>query len=146
MKGFLAGYVENYRGYRVYVPESRDVVVSRDVLFTEVFPKCYKEAVNSCDSNEWKLAMQDEMQSLLEHGTWILVEKPENVKIIGSKWVYSFKRNDDGSGRYKARLVGQSFSQIIKVDFNEISAPWLVLTHLDFLSRFLPFRVFFRSI
>ena len=33
MKGILVGYVEKCRGYRVYIPELRDVVVIRDVIF-----------------------------------------------------------------------------------------------------------------
>ena len=33
MKGFLVGYIENCKGYRVFVPELRDVVLSRDVSF-----------------------------------------------------------------------------------------------------------------
>ena len=34
-KGFLMGYSENAKAYRVYVPESRKVVVRRDVKFLE---------------------------------------------------------------------------------------------------------------
>lgn len=33
LKGFVVGYHGNHMGYRVYVPEKKDVIVSRDVLF-----------------------------------------------------------------------------------------------------------------
>lgn len=33
VKGFLVGYVDDFRGYRIYLPNSRDVVSSRDVQF-----------------------------------------------------------------------------------------------------------------
>lgn len=32
-KGFVLGYVEDCKGYRVYIPSLKDVVLSRDVLF-----------------------------------------------------------------------------------------------------------------
>ena len=34
-KGFLMGYSENAKAYRVYIPESRKIVVRRDVKFME---------------------------------------------------------------------------------------------------------------
>lgn len=33
IKGFFVGYVDNCKGFRVYIPSLRDVVLSRDVLF-----------------------------------------------------------------------------------------------------------------
>ena len=35
LKGLLVGYIENCKGYRVYVPSLRDVILSRDVLFKQ---------------------------------------------------------------------------------------------------------------
>ena len=32
-KGYLVGYIENAKAYRIYIPESRKVVVQRDVKF-----------------------------------------------------------------------------------------------------------------
>ena len=34
-KGFLMGYSENAKAYRIYIPKSRNVVVRRDVKFLE---------------------------------------------------------------------------------------------------------------
>ena len=34
-KGYLVGYSENAKAYRIYIPESRKVVVRRDVKFME---------------------------------------------------------------------------------------------------------------
>lgn len=42
----------------------------------------------------WKLAMKEEYDSLIENGTWELVNLPLNRKPIDCKWVYKTKRND----------------------------------------------------
>ena len=34
-KGYLVGYNKNAKAYRIYIPESRKVVVQRDVKFME---------------------------------------------------------------------------------------------------------------
>lgn len=33
IKGYLVGYIKNCKGYRIYISELRDVILSRDVLF-----------------------------------------------------------------------------------------------------------------
>lgn len=38
LRGFLVGYCENKDGYRVYVPDKGEVILSRDVVFKEAFP------------------------------------------------------------------------------------------------------------
>jgi hypothetical protein len=39
-------------------------------------PSTYKEAMDSQDSSFWKEAIQDEMDSILENGTWVLSDLP----------------------------------------------------------------------
>ena len=48
--------------------------------------------------------MQDEINSLHENKTWVLVKKPKN-QVINNGWVYARKINLDNSERFKARLV-----------------------------------------
>jgi hypothetical protein len=68
--------------------------------------------------------MDEEMRSLLENGTWELVERPEGVKPIPMKWVYKVKRDAQGKvERYKSRLVAKGFLQKQGVDFEEVYAP-----------------------
>jgi hypothetical protein len=68
--------------------------------------------------------MDEKMRSLLENGTWELVERPEGVKPIPMKWVYKVKwdaqRNVE---RYKSHLVAKGFLQKQGVDFEEVYAP-----------------------
>lgn len=53
----------------------------------EVLPENYSEAINSNDKRDWEAAMQDEIESLRENRTWILVEKPKAKKVLKSRWV-----------------------------------------------------------
>ncbi|CAI7880050.1 unnamed protein product [Closterium sp. NIES-54] len=87
-------------------------------------PATLKEALESSDDEEWKKAMESELKSIEENGTWELVELPEGRKAITSKWL--FKINSDADGkieRYKSRLVAKGYQQKEKVDYKELFAP-----------------------
>ena len=73
---------------------------------------------------EWRSAMQAEYDSIMKNDTWELVDRPEQRKVIGTKWVWKTKYKADGSmEKYKARLVAQGFSQVEGFDFQETFAP-----------------------
>ncbi len=64
------------------------------------------------------------MRSLERNDVWDLVELPEKRKVVGSKWVFKLKTNEDGTtSRYKARLVAQGFSQQKGSDYDETFSP-----------------------
>lgn len=87
-------------------------------------PRTYQEAINSNEAQNWKDAMKSEYDSLLQNETWILVEKPENQRVIDNKWVFKLKKNpDDTIERYKARLVCRGFNQEYGIDYIETFAP-----------------------
>lgn len=72
----------------------------------------------------WQEAMDDEMTSLLENGTWTLEYPPAGIKPIPVKWVYKVKRDTAGNvERFKARLVAKGYRQQEGVDYNEVFAP-----------------------
>jgi hypothetical protein len=85
--------------------EKKFVVIAND--FTE--PSTYKEAVKH---KEWKQAMLEEYQVVIDNYTWKLVDCPTSVKPIRCKWVYRIKYNQHGEiDKYKARLVAKGFVQ-----------------------------------
>ncbi|CAI7752805.1 unnamed protein product [Closterium sp. NIES-53] len=80
-------------------------------------PATLKEALESTDAEEWKKAMESELKSIEENGTWELVELPEGRKAIMSKWLFKIKSDADGKiERYKSRLVAKGYQQKEKVD------------------------------
>ena len=65
-----------------------------------------------------------EVDSLHDNDVRDLVELPKGQKVVGSKWVFKFKRNEDGSvERCKARLVAQGYSQEKGLNYGEIFNP-----------------------
>ncbi|XP_026398174.1 uncharacterized protein LOC113293947 [Papaver somniferum] len=75
-------------------------------------------------SPKWTQACREEIVSINRNKTWILVDKPAGVKVIGLKWVFKIKRNADGTiNKYKARLVAKGYVQESGIDFDEVFAP-----------------------
>ncbi|CAI7889845.1 unnamed protein product [Closterium sp. NIES-53] len=94
-------------------------------------PATLKEALESSDSEEWKKAMESELKSIEENGTWELVELPEGRKAITSKWLFKIKSDADGKiERYKSGLVAKGYQQKEKVDYKELFAPVVMPTTL----------------
>ena len=56
--------------------------------------------------------MKEELQQFDKNQVWQLVSKPKNCSIIGTKWVYKNKLDENGKIlRNKARLVAQGYNQ-----------------------------------
>jgi len=69
-------------------------------------------------------AMHEELNNFSRNQVWDLVETPNNYNIIGTKWVFRNKQNEDGIVvRNMARLVAQDFTQVEGLDFGETFAP-----------------------
>ncbi|KAH9655560.1 Integrase catalytic domain-containing protein [Citrus sinensis] len=88
-------------------------------------PLSYKEAMRCEDKLKWYAAMQDEIVSLKKNNTWILVDRPSNKKLVGSKWIFKLKAgaSENEPPRHKARLVAKGFTQREGVNFNEVFSP-----------------------
>ena len=82
-------------------------------------PNSYQEAIRAPDARRWREAIQEEVQALLEHNTWEVVDAPPaGTNIAGTRWVFARKSD----GRYKARLVVKGFTQRYGVDYFETYA------------------------
>jgi hypothetical protein len=105
--------------------------ITRTLLAMDTNFLTYQEAVNGPNAEEWIKAIQAEYQSLIDNGTWELVDLPPGRKPIKTKWVFKIKENADGTvERYKARLVAKGFTQQQGVDYSEVFAP--VMRHDSF--------------
>ncbi|GJU07395.1 retrovirus-related pol polyprotein from transposon TNT 1-94 [Tanacetum coccineum] len=71
----------------------------------------------------WIVAMQEELNQFIANDVWELVPQPRNMTIIGSKWVFRNKLDDNGVvSRNKARLVSQGYNQQEGIDYDETYA------------------------
>ncbi|KAE8258495.1 hypothetical protein A4X13_0g1659 [Tilletia indica] len=87
-------------------------------------PWSVTEATRRPDRQLWLEAMQKELRSHGERGTWEVVTVPLGANLISAKWVFRVKRNGDASiQKYKARLVARGFTQVQGVDYDETFAP-----------------------
>lgn len=96
-----------------------------DFALSSIFiePTTYNEALNSSDSSKWMAAVQDELKSLEENGTWDIVNKPHNCNVIGCKWVFKLKTPPNEQPKYKARLVAKGYAQAAGIDYTDTFAP-----------------------
>src|SRR5437667_775970 len=87
-------------------------------------PLSYLDAMSRKDAAQWRKAMEEEIQSIIDNKTWELSDLPLNRQVIGTKWVLKKKRDGiDNVTRYKARVVAKGYSQIAGLDFTETFAP-----------------------
>ena len=109
--------LEDFDGFEfVFVTETADAEALE--------PRTLAEAQRRPDWDQWKLAIQEELDTLNAAGTWRLEEAPPGANIIGCKWVLKAKKDAAGNvARYKARPVAQGFSQIGGVDYDDTYVP-----------------------
>ncbi|GJX64724.1 retrovirus-related pol polyprotein from transposon TNT 1-94, partial [Tanacetum coccineum] len=88
----------------------------------------YDEIVNVKESKtlkdeSWVVAMQEELNQFTANDVWELVPNPKYITIIGTKWVFRNKIDENGVvSRNKARLVAQGNNQQEGMDYDETYA------------------------
>ena len=107
-----------------------DVPMRGTRLLSDIQERCNIAVCESTDYEEakkdqrWIVAMKEELSMIEKNKTWILVERPQDRKVIGVKWVYRTKLNVDGSiNKHKARLVVKGYAQVFGVDYSDTFAP-----------------------
>jgi hypothetical protein len=84
-------------------------------------PKNIDEALQDLD---WVNAMHEELNNFIRNQVWTLEERPKSVRVIGTKWVFYNKQDDQGIVvRNRPRQVAKGFSQVEGLDFGETFAP-----------------------
>ena len=59
--------------------------------FANNVPKSYQELDHRHDKKLWLEAVKRELNSIKENETWTEVDKPNNAKILDTKWVFTYK-------------------------------------------------------
>ncbi|XP_068663023.1 uncharacterized mitochondrial protein AtMg00810-like [Aristolochia californica] len=89
-------------------------------LLVSTDPKGFKSAAKN---PAWFAAMDEEVRALQNNRT-ILVPRPTNTNIMGSKWVFRTKYLPNGSiERLKVRLVAKGYTQIPGLDYTDTFSP-----------------------
>ena len=90
-------------------------------LLASTKPKGFKYVAKNL---AWLAIMDKEVQALQTNRTWILVPRPANTNIVGSKWVFQTKYLPDGSiERLKAHLVAKGYTQVPGLDYTDTFSP-----------------------
>ncbi|GJR74644.1 retrovirus-related pol polyprotein from transposon TNT 1-94 [Tanacetum coccineum] len=90
-------------------------------FLSTIEPKNINEALKD---ESWVISMQEELNQFILNDVWELVPNPKDMTIIGTKWVYKNKFDENGVvSRNKARLVAQGYNQQEGIDYDETYAP-----------------------
>jgi hypothetical protein len=64
--------------------------------------------------------MQHEYSSLIDNGTWELVDLPPSRVVVNNMWIYKIKSDNAGDiSRFKARFVAKGCGQRAGLDYTE---------------------------
>ncbi|GKB47366.1 retrovirus-related pol polyprotein from transposon TNT 1-94 [Tanacetum coccineum] len=80
----------------VNIKESKDHPID-----SVIEPKNVKEAIQD---ESWTMAMQEELNQFKTNDVWSLVPPPDNQTIIGTKWVFKNKLDENGVVSRKRKL------------------------------------------
>ena len=104
----LARYVR--RNHVPIIGDKSDGTMTRNKFKSTCFlaefePRLVKDAL---DNESWIETMNEEIEHIERNKAWPLVPRPNNKNVIGTKWVFRNKINEDGEvSRNKARLFSR---------------------------------------
>ena len=78
---------------------------------------------DALEDDNWCKAMEEKIEQIEKNKTWSLGPRPANKNVIGSKWVFRNKLDENGEiTRNKARLVCKGYAQEEGLDYGETFA------------------------
>nr|GEZ79423.1 retrovirus-related Pol polyprotein from transposon TNT 1-94 [Tanacetum cinerariifolium] len=112
-------------------------------FISTIKPKNVNETLTG---DSWIVAMQEKLNQFIANDVWDLVPNPRNMNIIGTKWAFRNKLDDNGIvSQNKARLVAQGYNQQEGIDSDETYAPVARLESIRILLAYacaLDFKLF----
>ena len=109
----LARYVRKHHTPNQIIGDKSEGTMTRrklkgTCLLAEFEPRSVKYSLK----NKIRIESMNEEIEQIKNKTWTLVPKPKDKNVIGTKWVFKNKLNEDGKvSRNKARLVCKGYSQ-----------------------------------
>ncbi|GKE11960.1 retrovirus-related pol polyprotein from transposon TNT 1-94 [Tanacetum coccineum] len=99
--------------------EDKSIEVDKSLTLKK--PKNVNKALGD---ESWVIAMQEELNQFVANDVWDLVPLPMSQTVIGTKWVFRNKLDENGIvSRNKARIVAQGYNQQEGTDYDETYAP-----------------------
>lgn len=96
-------------------PNPRYVLLTQKVSYPE--PKTVTTALKDPG---WTDAMNEEMDNCSKTNTWSLVPYRSDMHVLGNKWMFRTKLNDDGSlDKLRVRIMAKGFNQEEDIDYLE---------------------------
>ena len=84
--------------------------------------------------------MNEELDQIEKNQTWELVPRPKDKNVIGTKWIFKNKLNENGEIiNNKAILVCKGYAQVEGIDFEEMFSS---IARLEVIRMFLAFACF----
>lgn len=87
-------------------------------------PTTIFEALQSKQAKEWLTAAECEINAHTKNKTWLLVRRPDEQNVIGSRWVFKVKyKANNEVDKFRARIVAKGFNQVKGVDYTDSYSP-----------------------
>ena len=74
--------------------EEEDWAIASMMNQAESLEPTYEEVKKRSDWPKWREAMQAELRSLETNKMWSIVDRPSNMNVVSSKWVFRIKKNE----------------------------------------------------
>ena len=95
-----------------------------------------KKVEESLKDENWVDSIHQELHQFVRNDVWELVPRPKETQVIGTKWIFKDKTNEDGEVvRNISRLMAQGYTQVEGVDFDEsfasvarLESIWILLS------------------
>ena len=87
--------------------------------------------------------MKENIEKIEKNKTWTLVPRPADKNVIGTKWVFRNKLDENGEiTRNKARLVCKGYAQEEGLDYGETFSPIARMEGVRTLLAYVAFKSF----
>ncbi|GKD05089.1 retrovirus-related pol polyprotein from transposon TNT 1-94 [Tanacetum coccineum] len=118
-----------------------DVALDSECLYVNFLSKMEpKKLIEALEEERWIIAMQEELTQFEINKVWTLVPKPHGKIIIGTKWIWKNKMDENGIIiKSKARLVAQGYNQQEGINYEETFAP---VARLEAIRIFLAYAAY----